>query len=153
LFPDTPQLIEIERRATTRAAVLAIYAAQALLISFAFKLKINRVLQPNIPGPTGSAWDPRKDSYGGHLNSGSPSLYAFCGPGGLNAMFSTMASPKVFDRLAGMMKMSGAGGLMLKRLSAEGLSWVPTAGNLITIFCFVLCLFLNSYFTGRASVV
>lgn len=32
----------------------------------------------------------------------------------------------------------------MARLSSEGLAWVPTAGNLITIGCFLLCLSLNS---------
>ena len=151
LFPDTPQLLEKERKDTGRAAVEAIFAAQGLLIAFAFKLKVSQALRvggSHIPGPSASSWDPRAPGHGGYITSGSASLRAYCGPGGLSAMFSTMVSPRVFDRMAGMMRMTGAGGLMLRRLSAEGLEWIPTTGNVITLFTFLLCLSLNSYFTG-----
>ena len=152
LFPDSPRLMETERKQAGRSAVLAIYAAQSLLIAFALKLKISHVLKTaagHSAGPSGASWDPRMHSYTGALSSGSSSLRAFCSPGGLSAMFSTMISPKMFDRVAGRMRMGGAGGMMLRRLSAEGLGWAPIAGNLATLFSFILCLSLNSYFTGN----
>ena len=35
----------------------------------------------------------------------------------------------------------------LAELSSEGLAWLPTVTNLITLFCFGLSLLLNTYLT------
>lgn len=71
-------------------------------------------------------------------------------------MFGSMVPPKVLDRIARMTKMDGAAGLMLRRLSAEGLGWVPTVGNLMTLASFSIAMLLNLYFTGgnpQAAIV
>jgi hypothetical protein len=46
------------------------------------------------------------------------------------------------------MNLEGAAGLAMKRLSREGLGWVPTAGNVCTLLAFGICVYLNIYMTG-----
>lgn len=154
LFPDNPVLITRERERAAQAAIFAIYACQSLLLSFAIKLKISRTLNSGNAVLTGRSWDPRSQGFGGSLPSSSPPMMAFCSPGGLNAMFSAMVAPRTLDRWAKMMKMSGPGGMMFQRLSSAGLGWLPTTGNLISVFCFLVSLSWSSYFSqGKELVV
>ena len=43
------------------------------------------------------------------------------------------------------------GGVVIQRLTQEGLGWVPTLGNLVAFLCFGLCLALNTAVTGGAD--
>ncbi len=47
-----------------------------------------------------------------------------------------------------MLKLEGAGGMALQRLAAEGLAWVPTLGNLLTMSAVALGVALNGFLTG-----
>ncbi|GMH37943.1 hypothetical protein BSKO_05827 [Bryopsis sp. KO-2023] len=145
LYPDGPRQVQNERRMAGRAALLAIYAAQSLLLAFALKLKVSNALRSN------GAAAPQSRALGGGNGltyGGNASWRAMCGPGGFSVLFGSMIPPKVLDRIGRMTKMDGAAGLMLRRLSAEGLGWVPTVGNLMTIASFSICMILNLYFTG-----
>lgn len=46
--------------------------------------------------------------------------------------------------MASAMKMNDAASIVLRRLSNEGLVWVPTVGNFITLLCCLLCIILKS---------
>lgn len=49
--------------------------------------------------------------------------------------------------LPGAGSMRGPGAAALQRLTAEGLGWAPTVGNLSTLLCFALALALNAQLT------
>lgn len=55
------------------------------------------------------------------------------------------------DRVSRLTRMDGAGAMMLQRLSVEGLGWAPTAGNVMAIMSFSMCMILNQHFTGKLS--
>lgn len=39
----------------------------------------------------------------------------------------------------------------MNRLGQEGLAWVPTLGNILTLLCFGLCLWVSTRFTEVGS--
>lgn len=57
----------------------------------------------------------------------------------------------VLSHLGKAMNLEGAAGVAMRRLAREGLSWVPTAGNVCTLLAFGICVYLNSYMTGETS--
>lgn len=63
--------------------------------------------------------------------------------------FCGIVPGSVLSQLGKAMNLEGAAGLAMKRLSREGLSWVPTAGNLCTLVAFGISLYINSYLTGK----
>ncbi|WIA13369.1 hypothetical protein OEZ85_006949 [Tetradesmus obliquus] len=141
LYPDSALAIEGERLEANQAALFGVFAAHALLLAFSLKLKMSAALhQPDKlarqPGAAGAASDPYR-AYSGASNSNSD---FFCGvvPG---AMLSSVGRA---------MQLEGGAGLALRRLSREGLGWVPTAGNVCTLLAFGICVYLNRYMTGGA---
>lgn len=62
--------------------------------------------------------------------------------------FCGVVPGSVLSQLGKAMNLEGAAGLAMKRLSREGLAWVPTAGNLCTLLAFGIALYINSYLTG-----
>jgi hypothetical protein len=53
--------------------------------------------------------------------------------------------------LSTTLAMQGGGGLVVQRLSAEGMGWVPTACNLMAMTCFGLAVAVNQEVTGGAE--
>lgn len=144
LFPDAPQLMDRERRKLRRVSMIAIFTTELFLMAFACKLKVSRTLKAGnlTPQRSGSAWDTRSQG----MASMAP-VYAFCGPGRWSDMISTIVPAPVFNRMAELMKMPGAGGAMMRKLASEGLGWVPTFGNIAAMEAFLLSFLLNHYFT------
>jgi hypothetical protein len=57
----------------------------------------------------------------------------------------------VLSQLGRAMNLEGAAGLAVKRLSREGLAWLPTAGNVCTLLAFGIAVHLNLYLTGACG--
>lgn len=78
------------------------------------------------------------------------------GGGSANASFGISPSDllcgvvpsSVFANYCAMLKLEGAGALALQRLAAEGLAWVPTLGNLLTLTAVALGVALNGFLNG-----
>ncbi|KAF8058100.1 hypothetical protein HT031_005760 [Scenedesmus sp. PABB004] len=135
LYPDSALQIEAERLEATRASLFGVFAAQALLLAFALKLRMSAALHApdragRAPGLAGGA-----DAHG----RGAPSDF-FCG----------VVPGAVLGSLGRAMQLEGGAGLAVRRLAREGLSWVPTAGNLCTLLAFGIAVYLNAYMTGGA---
>lgn len=85
LYPDRMHSeVDTERRQAGRAAVLAIYAAQALLMSFSLKLKVSSAMRstgPSLPQT--------------RITPSSVSWRSLCGPAGFSILFSSMVPPQV----------------------------------------------------------
>jgi hypothetical protein len=64
--------------------------------------------------------------------------------------FCGIVPGSVLSQLGKAMNLEGAAGLAMKRLSREGLSWVPTAGNLCTLVAFGIALYINHYLTSES---
>lgn len=64
--------------------------------------------------------------------------------------FCGIVPGSVLSQLGKAMNLEGAAGLAMKRLSREGLSWVPTAGNLCTLVAFGIALHINHYLTSES---
>jgi hypothetical protein len=62
--------------------------------------------------------------------------------------FCGIVPGSVLSQLGKAMNLEGVAGLAMKRLSREGLSWVPTAGNICTLLAFGIALYINHYLTG-----
>eukprot|EP00798_Chlamydomonas_sp_ICE-L_P014361 gene14361-20358_t len=111
LFPDSKMEVELEIFMAARASLLGVFAAHALLMAFTLKLRCTAALKQQ---------DAKLTTV--------PISELFCG----------LVPSKVFDRFRGLLQMEGSGGLALQRLHREGLAWVPTTGNILTVLCFVL---------------
>lgn len=135
LFPDAGVQLEDERWAANRAALLAVYSAEALLLAFALKLKVSAAIagkarpalhsaRPFRGGGNAAQWD----RAAGFLGSCMPQMQPLRG-GGKPPQSSGF---------------KGAVGLAMENLAGQGLGWLPTAGNLITGACYLGCLALSS---------
>ncbi|KAK9824524.1 hypothetical protein WJX72_011089 [[Myrmecia] bisecta] len=140
LFPDAARQVDAERYQSNRAALMAIYAAEALLLAFALKMKVAAALAGH-RGPSSQS-----ERHGPGMRSGGRTAQRAAGF--LGACLPTPHSLVPVHRMPGL---KGAAGQALARLSAEGLAWVPTAGNLLTLLCFTLCLALNSQLTQSSD--
>ena len=203
LLPDSGREVEEERRAALRSAVLAVFAAQSLLLAFALKLRVAAATAGLLGGGSGgplvglsASVGARLDQAAGFLGAcmpthllqpgkGMPMLKvrggghwgsrgrclptwracALLGPPArlqpLPAPLPAAAAPAPAP--PGLARPTphplprpcppaqGAGGVVLQRLSSEGLGWVPTLGNLATLACFGLCVALNQAVTGGAD--
>lgn len=86
LFPDRMHSeVDTEQRQAGRAAVLAIYSAQALLMSFALKLKVSSAMRSTGPGLPQTRASPNNVSW-----------RSLCGPAGFSILFSGIVPPQVF---------------------------------------------------------
>eukprot|EP00879_Flechtneria_rotunda_P028110 GHRR01030188.1.p1 GENE.GHRR01030188.1~~GHRR01030188.1.p1 ORF type:complete len:158 (+),score=30.07 GHRR01030188.1:288-761(+) len=65
--------------------------------------------------------------------------------------FCGVVPGNVLSNLGKAVQLEGAAGLAVRRLSREGLAWVPTAGNIATLLAFGICVYLNMYMTGKRS--
>lgn len=132
LFPDVEQTeVDTERREALRTAVLATFAAEALLLAFALKLKVAAA------------------AAGQRLPSTSRSFAADSAMIDQAASFLGQCMPAYATQFPGATKLpKGYVNPAAHRLAAEGMGWIPTACNLVTFQCFVLCIFLNIEFTG-----
>ncbi|EFJ42256.1 hypothetical protein VOLCADRAFT_107353 [Volvox carteri f. nagariensis] len=144
LFPDSKVQVEREIFRATKAALLAVIASHALLMAFALKLKMTSALRRRAAAAAAG-----RD----HANGGSASAAAH---GGAQPSFGISPSDllcglvpsAVFTNYCAMLKMEGAGALALQRLAQEGLAWVPTLGNLLTLAALGLGLALNCFLNG-----
>lgn len=138
LFADTVAAVEDERRMFRFVSLLLTYAVQSTLLAFCFKLKISRGLDRPL---TGSSQSPIKNSV--QLGFASK-LGGFLG----SCWTSSGTSMGAYHRAAAKAG-SGYHGLRM-----EGLGWLPTAGNLITVLCFMLCVTLEMvWFKGGELVL
>lgn len=63
--------------------------------------------------------------------------------------FCGIVPGSVLSHLGKAMDLEGAAGLAMKRLAREGLTWVPTAGNICTVLAFGGALYINKYLTSE----
>ncbi|CAK0743676.1 hypothetical protein CVIRNUC_001488 [Coccomyxa viridis] len=132
LYSQSHLALDAERLAAQRGAVLAIWAAEALLMALVLKLKVSSTLADSEAPPVPGTY---KGSAGGFGDQGG--FLGFCLPNG--AM------------LGSAIGMKGAGGAAMHQLAAQGLGWAPTVGNLSTLLCFVLALALNAQLNEAAD--
>ncbi|KAG2447194.1 hypothetical protein HYH02_007936 [Chlamydomonas schloesseri] len=135
LFPDSKVQVEQEIYRATKASLLAVVASHALLMAFALKLKMTSALRRRAAAMQG-----RDNANGGGATTSfgiSPSDL-LCG----------VVPSSVFANYCAMLKLEGAGALALQRLAAEGLAWVPTLGNLLTLTAVALGVALNGFLNG-----
>ncbi|KAF5835484.1 hypothetical protein DUNSADRAFT_7324 [Dunaliella salina] len=132
--------VEDELVHSTRAALLTVFAAQAILLAFALKLRLSSVLKQQ--DVRLSTW--QDEQHGASLARGRrvPGEDLFCGivPSAMLARFGSMLG---LDSHKG-----GSCGLLVQRLKHNGLVWLPTVGNILTLVAFGLCVFLNASITG-----
>ncbi|CAG9466123.1 unnamed protein product [Pedinophyceae sp. YPF-701] len=148
---DAWAVVSEERRETSRAAIVAAAASQALILALAMKLRVSRAL-----GPGGASDGPARGQAGARGAAGKPSAFTAGSMGALQRVAGFLGSSCApgrsaaapVDRMAGM---SGGGGAWMK-LAAEGLGWLPTAGNAATLLCFVTGAVLSRWFMDRASL-
>eukprot|EP00887_Chlorella_sp_A99_P005591 scaffold1.g5591.t1 len=120
------------------SAVLAVYAAEALLLAFSLKLRVSSALAGMLGPRPRTSLGALSMSVGARLDAAA----AFLG----QCMPTHVLQPG-----RGRPPLKGAGGVALQRLAQEGLGWVPTLGNLATLFCFGLCLALDGAVTGGSA--
>jgi hypothetical protein len=152
LYPDAALHVESLRFQAARASLLAVFAAHALLAAFALKLKASAALrQPDkgarqpgaagvVPGVYGGV---PSDAYTRAQRVSQSQADFFCG----------IVPGSVLSQLGRAMNLEGAAGVAMRRLSREGLAWVPTAGNVCTLLAFAIALHLNDYLTGVGRCV
>jgi hypothetical protein len=146
LFPDSEREVEEERREALLASVLAVYAAEALLLAFTLKLRISTAVATTTSS--------------GGLRSGLPVT------GGM----SGAAVHEVVDRAASflgqcMPAVGSLPGMLFNGTTSSNrslgrnnnnnnnnMSWAPTWCNIMTLICFSLGLWLNRLVTGGADV-
>lgn len=134
LHPDLAQGAEIdsERKEAVRSAVMASFAVEALLLAFSLKLRV--------AGAT--AFGSKESRSRAGLSGGGPPVdYIDRAAEFLGQCMPAHAIPR------GVVSF-GVAGSSMQRLESEGLAWMPTACNLVTLLCFGLCLNLNVIFTG-----
>ncbi|KAG2493679.1 hypothetical protein HYH03_008193 [Edaphochlamys debaryana] len=135
LFPDSKVQVEREIYRATKASLLAVVACHSLLMAFALKLKMTSTLRRRTAAMTG------RDANGAGTSMTSPS-----------ALLCGIVPSSVFTNYCAMLKLEGAGGMALQRLQAEGLGWVPSLGNILTITALALGLALNCFLNGGMGV-
>lgn len=141
IAPDAPFSVQDERRTFRFVSLLIVYAIQSTLLAFCFKLKISGRIS-SIEQPASDRVRGASPSLGGSLVL--PGLSGFLG----RCLPSAAVSMGAYTRVRA--KIHGVNG----NLQAEGLGWLPTACNLITILCFVLCVVLDRmWFEGGELVV
>eukprot|EP00879_Flechtneria_rotunda_P012843 GHRR01013409.1.p1 GENE.GHRR01013409.1~~GHRR01013409.1.p1 ORF type:complete len:1004 (+),score=317.90 GHRR01013409.1:346-3357(+) len=141
LYPDSALQVESERREAVQASLLGVFAGHALLLAFSLKLKMSAALHQlgrKQQGAAYSAGDPYARPHKASL-PGPPDFFCGVVPG------------NVLSNLGKAVQLEGAAGLAVRRLSREGLAWVPTAGNIATLLAFGICVYLNMYMTGGAA--
>jgi hypothetical protein len=132
--------LEEERMEAVTSAVLASFAAEALLLAFALKMKVAGVGSGALPATAAS-----------HAAGGG-----FAAAGGMAAVDKAAAflgqCMPAYALQPGAAKafLKGPASAAAQRLGTAGLAWAPTAANAVTLLAFAICLFLNEAFTGGA---
>uniref|UniRef100_A0A061QRP1 Nef1-like protein n=1 Tax=Tetraselmis sp. GSL018 TaxID=582737 RepID=A0A061QRP1_9CHLO len=140
-FPDPRADLPRRYRMMRLASVLVTYASQSALLSLCFKLKVSRGADPgDLPEGAPAA------------GAAFPSL-AGCGPAAAQLRgFLGSCLPSAGMSL-GAYSRARHRGTGAPSLAVAGLGWLPLAGNLVTILCFLLCVALSStMYEGSAAV-
>jgi hypothetical protein len=144
LFPDSSIEVARELWMATRASLLGVFAAHALLMAFALKLKATASLHAADGGLSEEGGhDARLYGQGTAARYGQQPADLFCG----------MIPSGAYARFAGLLQLRGgahAGGVALQRLSRDGLAWAPAVGNVCTLIAFAMAVSLNVYVSGGA---
>lgn len=180
-FAVPEELLQLEQGSNTtrvlcwhRGAVLAMWAAQALLMALVLKLRVSRALDDAEAPPASGAYRVgpchidclvlvcilpcriitsmrchwcRKTAAMGPVHIPHCS---WCGSQAGSGMLEKQAAGFLGSclpsnaMLGSTFGLKGAGGEAMHRLDAQGLGWAPTLGNLCTLLCFVLALALNA---------
>jgi len=136
LFPDSKIEVDREVWMTTRASLMGVFAAHALLLAFTLKLRAASVLRQMEGKDALDGQDASLYSLSEQYMSGAADL--FCG----------IMPSRVFSRFSTLLQVRGSGSVALQRLSREGLLWMPCVGNVCTFIVFNLALALNTFITG-----
>ena len=131
LHPDVAEGLELDRlrRSTTRMYLISSMAAQALMVSFAGKLRL------------GSAHARQKSS------GASPMLGAAA-----DAAYIDKAADFLGGYVSSSVNRANIGslaGVNYRKIKAVGMSYLPEAVNLVTVLCYGLCLWVNSALNGE----
>ena len=144
LHPDATVSVEDERKTFRFISLVMIYAVQSALLAFCFKLKISR----------GAEAPPERQ--GGGRRGAAPSIgspVVAPGAAGLGSFLGNCL-PAGAMSMGAYVRARSKAGADSSALYTEGLGWLPTAGNLITILCFTLCIALDTaWFDGGDLVV
>jgi hypothetical protein len=128
LHPDVAEGAELDllRRSTTRVYLVSSIAAQALIISFAGKLRLSSsrgraMSSPMLGAAADAAYiDKAADFLGGYVSS--------------SVNRSTISS---------------LAGVNYHKIREVGMSYLPEVCNLVTVLCYALCLWLNNTLSGE----
>lgn len=131
LHPDMAEGLELDRlrRSTTRMYFISSMAAQALMISFAGKLRLGRaharqkssVASPMLGAAADAAYiDKAADFLGGYVSSS-----------------------------VNKANIGGLAGVNYQKIKAVGMSYLPEVVNFVTMMCYGLCLWVNSDLNGE----
>ncbi|GIM00281.1 hypothetical protein Vretimale_5429, partial [Volvox reticuliferus] len=143
LFPDSKVQVEQEIFRATKASLLAVVASHALLMAFALKLKMTSALRRRAAAAAAG----REHTMGAAGGNAAPGAVPSFGISPSDLLCGLVPSA-VFSNYCAMLKLEGAGALALQRLAQEGLAWVPTLGNLLTLTAMGLGLALNCFLSG-----
>lgn len=120
----------------THASLLGVFAAHALFMAFALKLKASVALRQS----DGRLHDEGYDAqlYGASARYGQQAADHFCG----------MIPSGVYSRFSSLLQLRGTSSVALHRLGRDGLAWAPSIGNMCTLIAFTMAVSLNVYVTG-----
>lgn len=132
LFPDMRVAdLETERRRLARAAILAVVAAQGLLVALTCKLKLAALRHaPAVPA----------------ARPGARAAYASGGKAAPRAspLLAGVLAPAQLDAL----QLDSAGSAAMARLETLGLAWLPTVVNGTVLLCYGIAVHLNNSVGG-----
>ncbi|GLI61232.1 hypothetical protein VaNZ11_003532, partial [Volvox africanus] len=144
LFPDSKVQVEQEIFRATKASLLAVVASHALLMAFALKLKITSALRRRAAAAAAGRDQANAAAAAGNAAPGAVPSFGISP----SDLLCGLVPSAVFSNYCAMLKLEGAGALALQRLAQEGLAWVPTLGNLLTLTAVGLGLALNCFLNG-----
>lgn len=151
LYPVSTLLVDAQRFKANQTALLASFAAQALLMVFSLKLKIAAVLrrhQARLRSSSGGGeHDNGAAAAAATLDAGQYERYSGGGAGlhrGCGSIFLTYcASLRRDPSVMGV----------IQALAEQGLGWAPTIGNVAVICAFVAGLLVNASLSGAPEAV
>jgi len=138
LYPDAITGLEDEQRTFRYASLLAVYGVQSALLAFCIKMKVS---QHEEGGPRAS-----------HDNAGVLQRPTVAGGSKLSSFLGTCL-PEGSLSMATYHRAMSKASCARSALFAEGLGWLPAAGNLITLLCYAACIGLDTIWFAGSEVM
>lgn len=142
LHPDVAFTVDNEQRMLRYASLLAVYAAQSALLAFCVHLKLTRSQSLGAAGVGSDA---------GVLQV--PSTPSLAGASRLSSFLGGCLPPSTACIDTYTRVKSKSTGSAAAVISPQGLEWLPTVGNFVTLLCFGLCLALDVLWFGGNEII